>query len=319
MTKKTQRETNPFKFSNSNKRYHTFDYYLKSLFGEKVGKVSLDAGFTCPNIDGAAGYGGCIYCLGGSSGAEAGETLSEQYEKGADVMRRKWRCERFIPYLQAHTNTYAAVSRLKEIYKECASFEGAVMLAIATRADCLEDDKIALISEISEKIPVMVELGLQSIHDETATLINRGHTFSCFEKAFEKLKGAQGNIKTTVHLINGLPGESVGDMVESARVVGQMHPDVIKFHLLHVLKGTKLAEMYHAGEYEPMVMEDYVKVVCDQLEVVPGDIAVGRVTGDGRADDLLAPLWSMKKTAVANEIDKELYRRGSYQGYRLNN
>lgn len=314
MKKETQRNTNPFPFSDSNKRYHTFDYYLRSLFGEKCAKISLDAGFSCPNIDGASGTGGCIYCSGGSSGAASDGTLSEQYERGREIMEKKWGCKKFIPYLQAHTNTYAPIRTLEKIYRECAAFEGAVMLAVATRADCLGGDVIDLLVKINREIPVMVELGLQSVHDKTAELIGRGHSFDDFKDGYFRLRDADSSIKIGVHLINGLPFETKEQMLESARTVGEMKPDIIKFHLLHVLKNTKLGEIYESGNYTPMELSDYVDTVCDQLEVIPADIAIGRVTGDGKAADLLAPLWSIKKTVVANEIDKELFRRNSWQG-----
>ena len=319
MKKETQRNTNPFPFSDSNKRYHTFDYYLRSLFGAKTAKISLDAGFTCPNIDGTVGNGGCIYCSGGSSGAAAEGSLRLQYEKGKEIMERKWGCKKFIPYLQAHTNTYAPIETLERVYRECASFDGAVMLAVATRADCLDGDVVALIKRMSRDIPVMVELGLQSIHDETAERIGRGHTFAQFKEGFEKLRDADGNIKIGVHLINGLPLETNAQMLESAAVVGEMKPDIIKFHLLHVLRNTRLAALYESGGYVPMELASYVETVCEQLEIIPPEIAVGRVTGDGKAAELLAPLWSIKKTIVANEIDKELFARNSWQGRKVKN
>lgn len=314
MKKENQRTANPYKYSDSNKRYQTFDYYMRRLFGEKCAKVSLDAGFTCPNIDGTKSVGGCIYCSSGSSGAQCRGTLREQYEKGREIMTRKWRCKAFVPYLQAHTNTYAPIPVLKRIYDECASFDGAVMLAIATRADCLSDEVIELIVKTSEKIPVMTELGLQSANDETARLINRGHTFEEFESGYKRLRSAGGNIKIAVHLINGLPGETREDMIKSAVTVGKLRPDVIKLHLLHVIKGTPLAQMYLSGDFVPMEKEEYVATVCDQLEVIPEEIALGRITGDGVSDELLAPDWSRRKTSVANDIDKELFRRGTYQG-----
>lgn len=316
MEKKTQRNTNPFKYSDTNKRYHTFDYYMRSLFGEKCAKISLDAGFICPNIDGRCSTGGCIYCFDGSRGA-VGETLSEQYSKGRDIMEKKWGCKLFIPYLQAHTNTYAPTEVLRQVYDTAASFDGAVMLAVATRADCLSDEVMSLLAETSKKIPLLVELGLQSIHDKTAEKINRGHTFKTFCQGYEKLRSAGGDIRVGVHLINGLPDESEEEMLESALVVGDMHPDMVKLHLLHVIKGTPLGAMWNMGQYTPLELEDYVRIVCDQLEVLPPDVAIGRVTGDGAASSLLAPLWSIKKTIVANEIDKELFKRNSWQGKRL--
>lgn len=314
MKRETQRTSNPYPYSDSNKRYQTFDYYLRSLFGEKCAKISLDAGFTCPNKDGKKSYGGCIYCASGSSGAQCRGPLADQYEKGRQVMTDKWDCKAFIPYLQAHTNTYAPIEVLKTVYDECASFDGAVMLAVATRADCLSDEVISLLNETKKKIPLMIELGLQSTNDKTATLINRAHTFDDFAAGLEKLKGLGERVKTCVHLINGLPGETYDDMIESAVTVGKMHPDVIKLHLLHVLKGTPLASMYLSGDYVPMEKDAYVKTVCDQIERIPPDIALGRITGDGIKDMLLAPAWSTRKTGVANDIDKELFRRQTYQG-----
>ncbi|MBE6562249.1 MAG: TIGR01212 family radical SAM protein [Ruminococcaceae bacterium] len=317
MKRETQRNTNPFPFSDTNKRYHTFDYYLRSMFGAKTAKISLDAGFTCPNIDGTVGCGGCIYCSGGSSGAAAEGSLRLQYEKGKEIMERKWGCKNFIPYLQAHTNTYAPIETLERVYRECVYFEGAVMLAIATRADCLDDEVISLLKRINCDIPVMVELGLQSIHDETAVRIGRGHSFAQFRDGYKRLRDADSGIKIGVHLINGLPLETKAEMLESAAAVGEMKPDIIKFHLLHVLKNTRLASLFESGEYVPMELEDYVETVCDQLESIPPEIAVGRVTGDGKAAELLAPLWSIKKTIVANEIDKELFARNSWQGKKM--
>ena len=314
MKKETQRTNNPYKYSDTNKRYQTFDYYLRALFGEKCAKISLDAGFTCPNIDGTLARGGCIYCSGGSSGAECGGSLAEQYARGREVMAGKWGCHKFIPYLQAHTNTYASPDVLKKVYDEAASFDGAVMLAVATRADCLSDDALEVLSETAEKIPLMVELGLQTSNDATAKLINRGHSFEDFKEGYGRLRKAAPAAKIAVHLINGLPGESREDMIKSASDVADLAPDIVKLHLLHVIKGTPLAAMWERGDYVPMEQPDYVSVVCDQLEILPPECAIGRVTGDARADELLAPLWCRRKTAVANDIDKELFRRGTYQG-----
>ncbi|MBQ7669610.1 MAG: TIGR01212 family radical SAM protein [Clostridia bacterium] len=313
MKKDNQRLTNPYAYSDSNKRYQTYDYYLRSLFGGKCAKVSLDAGFTCPNIDGTVSRGGCIYCKNGSSGA-SGETLFEQYRRGAEVAKRKWGCDKFIPYLQAHTNTYAPADVLRDLYFRAASFDGAVMLAIATRADCLPDDVVALLDEVSKTIPLTVELGLQSTRDDTAEKINRGHTFNDFIAGYEKLRRKAPDVKIAIHLINGLPGESDVDMVKSAVDVAALRPDVVKLHLLHIMSETALEKMWRRGEYVPMEQEEYVRVICDQIERLPPECAVGRVTGDAREDDLLAPLWCRRKTAVANDIDKELYRRGTYQG-----
>ena len=312
--KTTQKQQNPYPHSDSNKRYQTFDYYMKKRFGGKCARVSLDAGLSCPNKDGTKSHGGCIFCYGGSSGAAAAGSLREQYEAGIEVMKRKWDVERFVPYLQANTNTYAPLCVLEKIYEECASLPGAVMLALGTRADCLSDEVIALLRRISERIPLLVELGLQSVHPETAEKINRGHTWEEFCDGYQRLRAAGGDIQICVHLINGLPGETEEMMRESARRVAQLAPDMIKLHLLHVIEGTALAAMYEKGEYEPMDRDAYIRCVCDQLELLPPDMVIGRLTGDAPADLLCAPMWCRKKTAITNDIDKEMFSRNSQQG-----
>ncbi|MBE6696560.1 MAG: TIGR01212 family radical SAM protein [Ruminococcaceae bacterium] len=318
MTNKTkQKDTNPFKNTDSNKRYYTYDYFLRKTFGEKCAKITLDAGFTCPNIDGRCGYGGCIYCSSRGSGdfsQSAQMPLAEQYERQISVMKTKWQTNKFIPYLQAHTNTYANTDKLRDIYRQILNFPNAVGFNIATRADCLPNETVELLAEIAEKTYLTVELGLQSIFDDTARLINRGHTFEEFSDGFCRLRQASDKIKICVHLINGLPYEDSERMLESARVIGEMRPDQIKFHMLHVLKGTVLAQMYENGEYTPMEMEEYAEIICRQLEVIPDDIVIGRITGDGKSDDLLAPEWSKKKFVVINTIDKLMFSRNTWQG-----
>ena len=308
----TQKDYNPFPYSDSNKRYHTWDYHLKHSFGGKVFKVSLDGGFSCPNIDGSKGVGGCTYCKY-SFERQTPESLLRQFEDGKAVLHRKWPdAAQYIPYFQAHTNTYAPLSELKEKFELMLSQENVVGLSIATRADALPDDVIEYLSELSKRTYLVVELGLQSIHDETARRINRGHTYREFLETVEKL--AAKNINICVHLINGLPSETPEMMVETARTVAKLPIHCVKLHLLHVIEGTKMAEEWKAGEFEELSMEDYVKVVCDQLELFPASVIIQRVTGDGEKDTLLAPLWSLKKFVVMNEIDKELLRRESFQG-----
>ncbi|MDD6095760.1 MAG: TIGR01212 family radical SAM protein [Clostridia bacterium] len=314
MKKTTQREENPFPFSDTNKRYHTFDYYLKKRFGGKCAKISLDAGFTCPNIDGTVGYGGCIYCSGGSSGAQCVGSLREQYDAGIAAAKRKWNCERFIPYLQAHTNTYGDIATLERVYDEAQNMPGAVMLAIATRADCLPEETVELLKKTSEKIPLLVELGLQSANDRTAELVGRGHDFSAFTEGYNRLKCAGGDISVCVHLINGLPEETKEDMLESAERVALLRPHMVKIHLLHVLRNTRLGEMYEKGEYEPMTEEEYINITAAQIERFHPETVIARVTGDGMAEELVAPLWSLRKTAVSNGIDKRLYAENTCQG-----
>ncbi|MBR4071153.1 MAG: TIGR01212 family radical SAM protein [Clostridia bacterium] len=314
MKKPTQRETNPFKYSDSNKRYHTFDYYMKQRFGGKCARISLDAGFSCPNKDGTKSHGGCIFCYGGSSGAALAESLREQYEKGIEIMRRKWQVSRFVPYLQANTNSYAPLDTLRRVYSEAASYPDAVMLAIATRADCLENGAVELIREVSERIPVIVELGLQSVYDETAEKINRGHTYAEFLEGYNRLKAAGGDIKLCVHLINGLPGESVEMMINSAKTVAKLSPHMVKLHSLHVIEDTELCRMYENGEYTPMDREEYIETVCDQLEYFAPETVIARITGDAPENLLRAPDWCRRKTAVSNDIDKLLVARNSFQG-----
>ncbi len=287
---------------------------MKKRFGGKCAKISLDAGLSCPNIDGAVGHGGCIYCSGGSSGAQCAGSLRQQYDGGVSAVSSKWDVTRFVPYLQAHTNTYAPVERLREIYDEASSFPGAVMLAIATRADCLSDEVIELLVETSKKIPLLVELGLQSVHDATAEKINRGHTYEAFLSGYNRLRAAGGDIAITVHLINGLPGETQEMMLESARQVAALRPDMVKLHLLHILKDTALEGIYLSGEYTTMEREDYIDTVVRQIELFSPDTVIARITGDAPADSLIAPEWCRKKTAVANDIDKEMFSRNTYQG-----
>lgn len=279
-------------------------------------KISLDGGFTCPNIDGRCGYGGCIYCSGRGSGdfaptAEYG--ISEQFEKGVALMSAKWDTTRRIAYFQAHTNTYAPVCLLREKFEAALAQPGVVGLNVATRADCLPDDVIDYLSELSERTELTVELGLQTANDKTAEFINRGHTFEQFVEGYEKLR-KKTKAKICVHMIFGLPGESHETMTESVKSVAALKPDQVKLHLLYVIKGTRLAELYEKGSYIPMEREEYIRTVCDALELLPSETVIGRLTGDGAAETLLAPLWSRKKTTVVNDIDKELYRRNSWQG-----
>lgn len=312
----SQISENPFKYSDTNKRYHTYDYYLRHTFGKKCAKITLDAGMTCPNIDGNRGVGGCIYCSGGSrsQGCDGLLPLKEQYENQIRQVKGKWDVDSFIPYLQAYTNSYTSPENFKKITDEIASFEGAVMVDIATRADCLENEKIEILDTLSGKIPVTVELGLQSSDDKTAELINRCHTYAEFTDCFARIRKYAPRVKIAVHIIDGLPGESREKMLKTASDVSALKPDIVKIHLLHVIEGTTLGGMYKMGEYTPLEKDEYVSIVCDQLELFASETVIERVTGDGARDSLLAPLWSLKKVAVINDIDKELYRRSSYQG-----
>lgn len=317
--KETQRASNPFPFSDSNKRYYTYDYYLKKTFGGKCAKIPLDAGFTCPNIDGTCSVGGCIYCSGrGSGDFAAPPTLSvaDQFSITKKKLSSKWSTDRCIPYFQAHSNTYAPPEALRPLYEEALSQEGVVGLNIATRADCLGDGIPELLAELAERTVLTVELGLQTSHDETATRINRGHSFKTFVDGFERLRNASPKIQICIHLIFGLPGEDRDIMLESIKEVSKLHPNQIKIHLLHVLKNTTLETWYTNGSYQPLTKEEYVTLVADALELLPPDIVIARLTGDGMGSELLAPEWSRKKVSVINDIDKLLHARGSYQGIR---
>ena len=319
MKKHTQRTDNPYAFTDSNKRYYTYDYYLRRTFGGKCAKIPIDAGFTCPNIDGRCGVGGCIYCSGRGSGdfaAPAYLSVTEQYMQTREKLASKWRTDRCIPYFQAHTNTYAPIEVLRKNFEEALSLDGVVGLNIATRADCIDADIAEYLADIAERTVLTVELGLQTVHDNVAELINRGHTFEDFVRGFELLRDASPKINICVHLIFGLPDESDEMMMESVDKVAALHPDQVKIHLLHVIRDTRMAQMYEAGDYTPLEKEHYVRLVADAIERLPADVVVGRVTGDGMGEALLAPEWSRKKVSVINDIDKLLFERGTYQGYR---
>ena len=315
----TQASQNPFPYSNTNKRYHTYTYYLHQQFGGKCAKLPIDVGLTCPNIDGKCSTGGCIYCSGRGSGDFTSDKLlsvAEQIREQRALLSQKWDTSRCIAYFQAHSNTYAPLSTLKPLYEEALAEEGIVGINVATRADCLEDDVVDYLACLAERTILTVELGLQSIHDATAALINRGHTFADFCRGYEKLRRASAKIRIGVHLILGLPGESHEDMMESVTAVADLHPDEVKLHLLHILKNTRLAEIFEAGGYQPLSREEYITLVADALELLPPEIVIGRLTGDGKAEDLLAPLWSRDKKSILNDIDKLLYERNSHQGAR---
>ncbi len=319
--KVTQRSSNPFEYSDTNKRYYTYDYYLRRTFGGKCAKIPLDIGLSCPNIDGRCGRGGCIYCSGRGSGdfAESSAlSVTEQYHIVRDKLSSKWTTDRCIPYFQAHTNTYAPLSVLKKHFEEALTLDGAVALNIATRADCLEEDVVEYLAELAHRTVLTVELGLQTVHDDTAKIINRGHSYADFVSGFERLRAASPRINICVHLIFGLPNETDEMMLEGVRRVAELHPDQVKIHLLHVIKGTKMAKMYLDGEYRPLEKDRYVRLVADAIELLPPDVVIARLTGDGMADELLAPEWSRKKVSVINDVDKLLYERGSWQGIKYN-
>lgn len=306
---------NPFELSDDNKRYQTYNYYLRHRFGQKVFKVPLNVDLGCPNRDGTKGVGGCIFCSAEKSGDFAGnpaDDIQTQFNEIKEKMHYKWHEGLYIPYFQAGSNTYSDVDTLRKMYETALSFENVAGLSIATRADCISEDIADLLGEINRKTYLTVELGLQSIHDKTAQICNRCHTYEDFLNGFEMLKSREINV--CVHIINGLPFESREMMIQTAKTVGELGIHSIKIHLLHILKGTRLAKMYENGEFTAMSLEDYADVVCRQLMVLPKDVIIQRVTGDGKKDDLIAPLWSLNKFCVMNEIDKKMAREDLWQG-----
>ncbi len=306
---------NLFKYSDDIKRYHTWNYHLRHKFGCKVFKVALNAGFTCPNIDGTKGFGGCTYCSSTGSGDFAGnpeQSILAQFEEIKTRMHKKWKEAKYIAYFQAHTNTYADVDTLKKCFEPVLQQKNVVGLSIATRADALPDDVLEYLSDLNKRTFLIVELGLQTIFDETGEKINRCHTYAEFLEGYKKLKGL--GIKTCVHLIDGLPGETKEMMVQSAKAVAELSPDYVKLHLLHILKDTVMAKQFQNGDIVPLTLEEYVDIIVSQLEYFSPETVIQRITGDGGRETLLAPLWSLKKFVVLNEIDKEMIRRDIYQG-----
>ena len=306
-----------FEYSDDNKRYHTYSYYLKKRFGKKVYKVPLNIDLGCPNRDGSKGVGGCAFCSAKLSGNFAGDpalAIEKQYAQVRSVMEKKWADGLCIPYFQAGSNTYGDTEYLRGMFEKALGLENAVGLSIATRADCIDEQKAAMLGELAKRTYLTVELGLQTIFDETALAMNRCHTFDDFIKGYELLR--KNGVEVCVHLINGLPYETADMMRESARVAGKLDIHAVKLHLLHVLKGTQLAADYEQGKFRTLEREEYVGIVCDQLELIPKHIIIERLTGDGDRNELIAPLWSRDKRRVLNEIDMELARRGTVQGCR---
>ena len=305
-----------FKYAfDDNKRYHTWNYYLRNNFGQKIFKVSINAGFTCPNIDGKVAYGGCTYCSKEGSGDFAGnpkDNLIKQFKDIKEMMHKKWPNAKYIGYFQAYTNTYAPLEVLKEKYETILEQEDVVGLSISTRPDCLEDDVVEYLGELNKRTNLWVELGLQTIHDSTSKIINRVHDYQTFLDGLAKLIAK--NIKVVVHIINGLPGEDYNMMMETAKAVADLKVDGIKIHLLHVIKNTPMEKMLEKGMLQLMDQDDYVNLVCDQLEILPPEMIIHRLTGDGKKEDLVGPLWSLKKWEVLNQIDDTLKLRDSYQG-----
>ena len=300
-----------FKYTLDNKRYHTLNYYNKMKYNSKVFKVSLNAGFSCPNkVNGK----GCIYCYNGS-GENDGLPLHEQFNKVKNELIKKWPNSKYIAYFQANTNTYASVKRLKEVYEPMLKEPGVIGINIATRCDCLEEDKLDYLEDINKRTNLTVELGLQTIHERTSLLINRGHTLESFKEAVDNLR--KRNINVVVHIINGLPYETKEMMIETAKYVSSLDIQGIKIHMLFIVKDTEIYNLYKQNNFHILTKEEYIDIVCDQLEYLREDIVINRITADPDKDLLIEPKWLLKKFCVLNDIDKELAKRNTYQGAKL--
>jgi len=306
-----------FNYTIDNKRYHTLDYHLKKTFGKKVYKAVIDAGFTCPNLDGRVSHGGCFYCLSGSGEFTNDSRLSVTEQLRAEYQRisKKRENPKIIAYFQAHTNTYAPLEVLQKKYEEALDFPSVVGLSIATRPDCIDEQIANMLSHFSKRTYLTVELGLQTVCDKTAKEFNRGYSYDVFLYAYKLLR--ERNIRICVHIIDGLMGETKEDMINTAKTVGVLQPDAVKIHLLHISKGTQYEKEYNKNRLTPLKKDEYIDIVIRQLEVLPQSCVIERITGDGKKDSLVAPMWSLDKISVLGSIDKEMAQRNTYQGILL--
>ncbi len=309
---------NSFTYTNNNKRYHTLDYFYKQKFEKKVCKISLNAGFSCPNKDGTKGIGGCIYCSKLGSGDFAGKPEKDIISQFYDIkkqMHQKWPEALYIGYFQANTNTYAKTEVLKQIYEPILELENVVGLNIATRPDAITDDCLDYLEELSKRTFLTIELGLQTIHEKTTKLINRGHDLKCLDTMVHKLRAR--NINVVVHIINGLPYETKKMMIQTIEYLNALDIQGIKIHMLHIIKDTQLALMYQQEKFHILTKEEYIDIVVEQLERLRPEIVINRITGDPVKEDLIEPTWLLKKFCVLNDIDKEMVKRNTYQGKKL--
>jgi len=304
-----------FKYTLDNKRYHTLNYHFKNRFNEKVFKVSLNAGFTCPNIDGTKGYGGCIYCSKTGSGEFGGnvqDDLVTQFNKVKEVMDKKWTSTKYIGYFQARSNTYAPVDILREKYETVLKIDNVIGLFIATRPDCITKECLEYLTDLNKRTYLTIELGLQTIHDKTSKLINRGHTLKEFEDTVKKLR--ERNIDVVVHIINGLPYETKEMMLDTVKYLNKLDIQGIKIHMLNIIKDTPLETMYNKEKFHILTKEEYIDIVINQLELLNPEIVIHRITADPDPKELVEPAWLLKKVSLLNDIDKEMKKRNTYQG-----
>ena len=307
-----------FEYTLDNKRYHTLNYFYKNKFGCKVFKVSLNGGFSCPNLDGTLGFGGCIYCSKSGSGEFGGDkekSLTEQFYEMKDVVNKKNIPCKYIGYFQARTNTYADLETLKSKYEEVLAIPDVIGLNIATRCDAISDECLEYLTELNKRTMLTIELGLQTIHDETSKLINRCHTLEQFDLMVRKLR--ERHINVVVHIINGLPYETVDMMLETIRHINTLDIQGIKIHMLHIIKDTAMANLYLKENFHVLSKEEYIDIVIRQLELLDKKIIVNRITSDPDKDTLLEPTWLLDKCQLLNDIDKEMEKRNTYQGINL--
>lgn len=304
-----------FKYTLDDKRYHTFNYYLKTKYKTKIAKISLNAAFTCPNRDGKVSTGGCLFCSDSGSGDFAGnpkDDLKLQFEKVSAMMSQKWPNCKYIAYFQANSNTYGSVEKLKATFEPFVNQKDIVGIDIATRPDCLEDDVVEYLADLNSRTDLWVELGLQTIHQSSADWFNRGYTLDVFETALKKLRAH--NINVCVHIINGLPVESKEQMLETVKYLGKQDIQGIKIHMLYALKNSKIAKYMEENNIDFMSRDEYINLVVEQLEHIPPHVVIQRLTGDGKQDELYGPLWSIRKVTILNDITKKMKELDTYQG-----
>ena len=304
-----------FKYTLDNKRYHTLNYFYKNKFGIKVFKVSLNGGFSCPNLDGKVGYGGCIYCSKSGSGEFGGDihkSLTEQFNEMINIVNKNHIPCKYIGYFQARTNTYADVNILRKKYEEILAIPDVIGLNIATRCDSITDECLDYLAELNKKTFLTIELGLQTIHEKTSKLINRCHTLEQFDKMVNKLR--EKHINVVVHIINGLPFEDEEMMLETVKHLNTLDIQGIKIHMLNIVKDTPLAKLYDKEKFHVLSKEEYIDIVIQELELLRPEIVVHRITSDPDKDTLIEPSWLLKKFCVLNDIDKEMVKRDTYQG-----
>ena len=298
--------------------FYSANMYYKEIFGEKIIKLAIDGGFTCPNRDGLLSRGGCVFCSESGSGDFAGSrnlNIKKQYEQMKEVMAKKWDNGKYMMYFQAYTNTYAPIERLRKLYYEAISQEGVVALSIATRPDCLGEDVIELLEEISKKVYVCVELGFQTSKEESVKFINRCYENEVYKKAVKRLR--KSGIDVITHIILGLPNESYEDMLERVKYAIKSGTKGLKLQLLHIIKNTRLYDYYKENEFKVFSYEEYIKVIVSLIENIPQDVVIHRITGDGKKENLFMPLWSLDKRRVLNGIAKEFINQNTYQGKKI--